>query len=142
MEQADGCLAGCLEQFEVAARSRFVDGPKHYPDKKISSVRARLCPTCPSETFGGATRFDMKAKIIITPKKAVLDPQGKTVQNALEHLGYKGVGAVHVGKYPEIGEQQNSCCQLPGPVFKPSEEIYDYHGLTDQRAGAHSSSNL
>jgi len=46
--------------------------------------------------------FFMKAKIIITPKKAVLDPQGKTVQNALEHMGYKGVGAVHVGKYMEI----------------------------------------
>ena len=44
----------------------------------------------------------MKAKIIITPKKAVLDPQGKTVQNALEHMGYHGVGAVHVGKYLEI----------------------------------------
>ncbi len=44
----------------------------------------------------------MKAKIIITPKKAVLDPQGKTVQSALEHLGYKGVGAVHVGKYLEV----------------------------------------
>jgi phosphoribosylformylglycinamidine synthase len=44
----------------------------------------------------------MKAKIIITPKKAVLDPQGKTVQNALEHLGYTGVTAVHVGKYIEI----------------------------------------
>jgi len=44
----------------------------------------------------------MKAKIIITPKKAVLDPQGKTVQNALEHMGYEGVGAVHVGKYLEI----------------------------------------
>ncbi len=44
----------------------------------------------------------MKAKIIITPKKAVLDPQGKTVQNALEHMGYTGVGAVHVGKYLEI----------------------------------------
>ncbi|MFM7817366.1 MAG: phosphoribosylformylglycinamidine synthase subunit PurS, partial [Verrucomicrobiota bacterium] len=28
----------------------------------------------------------MKARIIITPKKAVLDPQGKTVQNALEHM--------------------------------------------------------
>jgi len=46
--------------------------------------------------------FEMKAKIIITPKKAVLDPQGKTVQNALEHMGYAGVGAVHVGKYLEI----------------------------------------
>jgi phosphoribosylformylglycinamidine synthase len=44
----------------------------------------------------------MKAKIIITPKKAVLDPQGKTVQNALQHMGYTGIGAVHVGKYLEI----------------------------------------
>ncbi len=44
----------------------------------------------------------MKAKIIITPKKAVVDPQGKTVQNALEHMGYKGVAAVHVGKYLEV----------------------------------------
>jgi phosphoribosylformylglycinamidine synthase len=44
----------------------------------------------------------MKAKIVILPKKAVLDPQGKTVQGALEHMGYTGVGAVHVGKYLEI----------------------------------------
>jgi phosphoribosylformylglycinamidine synthase PurS subunit len=44
----------------------------------------------------------MKAKIIVTPKKAVVDPQGKTVQGALEQMGYKGVAAVHVGKYIEI----------------------------------------
>ena len=44
----------------------------------------------------------MKAKIIVTPKKAVLDPQGQTVLSALEHMGYKGVQAVHVGKYLEI----------------------------------------
>ena len=44
----------------------------------------------------------MKAKIIITPKKAVLDPQGKTVQAALEQMGYRGIQAVHVGKYLEI----------------------------------------
>ena len=44
----------------------------------------------------------MKAKIIITPKKAVLDPQGKTVQGALAHIGFNGIGAVHVGKYLEI----------------------------------------
>jgi phosphoribosylformylglycinamidine synthase subunit PurS len=46
--------------------------------------------------------LEMKAKIIVPPKKAVLDPQGKTVQNALEQMGYKGIGAVHVGKYLEI----------------------------------------
>jgi phosphoribosylformylglycinamidine synthase len=44
----------------------------------------------------------MKAKIIVTPKKAVLDPQGKTVQNALAQMGYAGIGAVRVGKYLEI----------------------------------------
>lgn len=54
----------------------------------------------------GKARVEMKAKIIITPKKAVLDPQGKTVQNALEHMGYSGIGNVHVGKYMEI--------ELPG----------------------------
>jgi phosphoribosylformylglycinamidine synthase len=44
----------------------------------------------------------MKAKITITPKRAVLDPQGKTVQNALEQLGYRGIQAVRVGKFLEI----------------------------------------
>jgi phosphoribosylformylglycinamidine synthase len=44
----------------------------------------------------------MKAKIVITPKKAVVDPQGKTVQNALEQMGHQGIKAVHVGKYLEI----------------------------------------
>ncbi len=44
----------------------------------------------------------MKAKIIVTPKKAVLDPQGKTVQNALEQMGHLGIQAVHEGKYLEI----------------------------------------
>jgi phosphoribosylformylglycinamidine synthase len=44
----------------------------------------------------------MKAKIVITPKKAVVDPQGITVLKALEHLGHTGIKAVHVGKYIEI----------------------------------------
>ena len=64
----------------------------------------------------------MKAKIIITPKKAVLDPQGKTVQNALEHMGYKGVGAVHVGKYLEVeltgSDRENARKQLDEACHK------------------------
>ncbi len=44
----------------------------------------------------------MKAKIVVMPKKAVLDPQGKTVQNALAHMGYTSVSDVRVGKYLEI----------------------------------------
>jgi phosphoribosylformylglycinamidine synthase len=52
--------------------------------------------------FRNIPRARMKAKIVITPKKAVLDPQGKTVQTALEQMGYKGVTGVHIGKYIEI----------------------------------------
>src|SRR5205807_8663314 len=61
----------------------------------------RFSINCPAPRFVRA-KLEMKAKIIITPKKAVLDPQGKTVQNALAHMGYSGVGSVHVGKYLEI----------------------------------------
>ncbi len=56
----------------------------------------------PSRNLQRANLFGMKAKIIITPKSAVLDPQGKTVQNALEQMGFRGIRAVHVGKYVEI----------------------------------------
>lgn len=70
----------------------------------------------------GFVRHAMKAKIIITPKKAVLDPQGKTVQNALEHMGYTGVGAVHVGKYLEIeldnGDKETARKQLDEACHK------------------------
>ncbi len=44
----------------------------------------------------------MKARIVITPKKAVVDPQGKSVRNALAHMGFAEVSEVHVGKYLEI----------------------------------------
>ncbi|MDD9866836.1 MAG: phosphoribosylformylglycinamidine synthase subunit PurS [Verrucomicrobiales bacterium] len=63
-------------------------------------VRQRAWPDNAPAAPGACT--GMKAKIVITPKKAVLDPQGKTVQTALEHMGYEGVNDVHVGKYLEI----------------------------------------
>jgi phosphoribosylformylglycinamidine synthase PurS subunit len=69
------------------------------PSPEKSRVNHLITTTCCRH---GQIKFSMKAKIIITPKKAVLDPQGKTVQNALAHMGYSGVGAVHVGKYLEI----------------------------------------
>lgn len=44
----------------------------------------------------------MKARIHITLKKGVLDPQGKAIANALSHLGFDGVEEVRQGKYIEI----------------------------------------
>ena len=44
----------------------------------------------------------MKAKIIVMPKKTVLDPQGKTVKHALESMSFKGIKDVRVGKFIEV----------------------------------------
>ncbi|HEU5046698.1 MAG TPA: phosphoribosylformylglycinamidine synthase subunit PurS [Rickettsiales bacterium] len=44
----------------------------------------------------------MKAKIHITLKNGVLDPQGKAISGALGHLGFQGIGDVRQGKYIEI----------------------------------------
>ena len=48
----------------------------------------------------------MKAKIHITLKSGVLDPQGKAIQNALTNLGFEGVNEVRQGKYLEIDLNQ------------------------------------
>lgn len=44
----------------------------------------------------------MKAKVIVMPKAAVLDPQGNAVRDAMRHLGMPEVKSVRVGKYMEI----------------------------------------
>jgi phosphoribosylformylglycinamidine synthase subunit PurS len=44
----------------------------------------------------------MKAYVYVSLKKSVLDPQGKTIYNALNKMGYKGVGGIRQGKYFEI----------------------------------------
>ena len=44
----------------------------------------------------------MKAKIHVTLKTGVLDPQGKAVAHALGNLGFTGIGDVRQGKYIEI----------------------------------------
>lgn len=44
----------------------------------------------------------MKARIKITLKTGVLDPQGKAIQNALGGLGIAGVQDVRQGKYIEV----------------------------------------
>lgn len=44
----------------------------------------------------------MKARIHITLKDGVLDPQGKAIGHALGNLGFAGVGEVRQGKYIEI----------------------------------------
>jgi phosphoribosylformylglycinamidine synthase len=52
----------------------------------------------------------MRVKVVVTPKEAVLDPQGAAVRDAMQHLGVPEVRSVRIGKYLEIeleGEDAN-----------------------------------
>jgi phosphoribosylformylglycinamidine synthase subunit PurS len=44
----------------------------------------------------------MKARVIVTLKNGVLDPQGKAIEGALSSLGVPGVASVRQGKIFEI----------------------------------------
>ena len=44
----------------------------------------------------------MKARVFVTPKSTVLDPQGQTVRSALNGLGFAVIAEVRQGKFFEI----------------------------------------
>lgn len=44
----------------------------------------------------------MKAKVYVTLKPSVLDPQGKAIHNSVASLGFDGIGDIRQGKYFEI----------------------------------------
>ena len=44
----------------------------------------------------------LSVKVMVTLKPGVLDPQGKTVRNALESLGFRGLADLRIGKVMEI----------------------------------------
>ena len=44
----------------------------------------------------------MKISVIVTLKRDVLDPQGKTIKKALESMSFKNVNDIRQGKYFEI----------------------------------------
>jgi phosphoribosylformylglycinamidine synthase len=56
----------------------------------------------------------MKAYVYVSLKKTVLDPQGKTIQGALQRMGYRGVSDLRQGKYFEI--------MLDGGMARPQAE--------------------
>lgn len=44
----------------------------------------------------------MKAKVFVTLKPSVLDPQGTAIQHSVELLGHTGISEIRQGKYFEI----------------------------------------
>ncbi len=65
----------------------------------------------------------MKARVFITLKPGVLDPQGKAVQHALGSLGFAGVEEARIGKYIELRLASTDRGQADTEVRAMSEKL-------------------
>ncbi|OYW14436.1 MAG: phosphoribosylformylglycinamidine synthase [Rhodospirillales bacterium 12-54-5] len=65
----------------------------------------------------------MKAKIHVTLKSGVLDPQGQAIQATLDHMGFKGVGHVRVGKFIEVELAETSAEKAKKSVEQMCEKL-------------------
>ena len=65
----------------------------------------------------------MLAKIHVTLKKDVLDPQGKVVANSLNNLGFNTVQNVRQGKYIEVTIDENDQGQAKKKLNEMCEKL-------------------
>jgi phosphoribosylformylglycinamidine synthase PurS subunit len=69
----------------------------------------------------------MKYIVIVKPKKAILDPQGKAIKNVAQNYLGKEIGSIRVGKYFEIetDESKDAVEELAKKILS-NEVIEDY----------------
>lgn len=66
---------------------------------------------------------NMKARIKITLKNGVLDPQGKAIEGALGSLGFEGVDGVRQGKFIEVDLAQSDEAAARAEVERMCKEL-------------------
>ena len=65
----------------------------------------------------------MKARVFVTLKKSVFDPQGQTIADALHSLGYTGVGDVRQGKFFELEVNATSADQAKKLASEVADKV-------------------
>ncbi len=65
----------------------------------------------------------MKATVHITLKNGVLDPQGKAIETALDHLGFSGVESVRQGKLIELELSETDTAKAEAQVKDMCEKL-------------------
>ena len=75
----------------------------------------------------------MKAKVYVSLKPGVLDPQGKAIQHSVELLGYSGISDVRQGKYFEIALDGSDNSQARDSVEKIAREVLSNPIIEDYR---------
>jgi phosphoribosylformylglycinamidine synthase subunit PurS len=65
----------------------------------------------------------VKAKVHVTLKNGVLDPQGKAIAHALGNLGFTGIGDVRQGKFIEIEIAESDRAKAQAAVKQMCEKL-------------------
>ncbi len=65
----------------------------------------------------------MKARVTVTLKPGVLDPQGKAIEGALASLGFSGVGSVRQGKVFDIETTETDKAKAEAALKAMSEKL-------------------
>ena len=65
----------------------------------------------------------MKAKVFVTLKPSVFDPQGQTIADALHSMGYGTVGDVRQGKYFELEVASGSADQARALASEVADKL-------------------
>ena len=65
----------------------------------------------------------MKARVYVTLKQSVFDPQGQTIADALHSLGYTNVGDVRQGKFFELDLQAASADQAKAIAAEVADKV-------------------
>jgi phosphoribosylformylglycinamidine synthase subunit PurS len=76
----------------------------------------------------------MKARIYVTLKPSVLDPQGKAIHHAIETMGYRSVADVRQGKYFEVELEANASSErLRAEIEKIARDVLSNPVIEDYR---------
>ncbi len=75
----------------------------------------------------------MKAKVTVTLKRGILDPQGQAILHALGSLGYSGVKDVRVGKLLELELSSGDPAGMEAKVKEMCEKLLANTIIEDYR---------
>jgi phosphoribosylformylglycinamidine synthase PurS subunit len=75
----------------------------------------------------------LKAKVFVTVKENVLDPQGNAVQGALHSMGFNEVGKVRIGKYMEMELDTNDRAEAEERIKAMCEKLLANTVVEDYR---------
>jgi phosphoribosylformylglycinamidine synthase PurS subunit len=65
----------------------------------------------------------MKARVTVTLKNGVLDPQGKAIEGALKSLGVSGVASVRQGKVFDIELEEGDAAKAEAALREAAEKL-------------------